>query len=106
MDRTRRYIMYQLRELLGGYLFDGTQVFVTRKIEDADVIEKVVQGREEQFTVIMKFTRVVSMMDSSSLPILNLILRKAMSGLKLQLVGRNFFDPDATVSFMNSISEI
>lgn len=37
------------------------------------------------------------MTESQSLQILNLILRRAMGGLELQLVGRNFYDPDAKV---------
>lgn len=96
----RRYLLHQLK--LGGFLFDGTQIFVVSKIDDAnDVIEKSVKGRDNEtvYKIIFKFTNIVSVLEPQSIQIFNLILRSAMKGLKLQPVGRNLYDPIAEVSF-------
>lgn len=96
----RRYLLHQLK--LGGFLFDGTQIFVVSKIDGADEnVEKSVKGRDNEtvYKIIFKFTTIVSMMESQSIQVLNLILRAAMKGLKLQPVGRNLYDPLAEVRF-------
>ena len=54
--------------------------FVSKRLDGSEV------------TIICKYIKEVSMTEQSSLQILNLILRRGMEGLKLQLVGRNFFD--------------
>lgn len=101
LEAFRKFLIRQLKDdLIGAYLFDGTQLFTLRKLDGGDEFEKMVSGRDDgEVMVCFKFTKVVSMAESASLQILNLILRRAMGGLNLQLVGRNFFDPKATVSF-------
>lgn len=101
--RARRRLVGSQREMLGGYLFDGTQLFITRLLEDEIVTRTIpLQDRDTQqdnvYTVTFKLTRMVAMSESQSLQILNLILRRAMDGLHLETVGRNKFDPDAAVS--------
>lgn len=83
----------------GGYLFDGTLLYLTKKLETAnDVIVFQSESRENvQYDVQLKFTSEVSMKTSTSVQILNLILRKALQGLQLQLVGRNYYDAAAKV---------
>jgi aubergine-like protein len=48
---------------------------------------------------IKKTKNVISMSSSLGFQLLNLILRRAMSGLNLQLVRRSLFDPENKVSF-------
>lgn len=98
LDKLRNFLIATQKEMLGGYLFDGTQIFITRKLEQ-DVVEKVARTRDEtEYMIIFKHTGVVAMTENTSLQVINLILRRAMGGLKLQLVGRNFYDADAKVS--------
>lgn len=95
-DGLRKWLVRSIKSELGGYLFDGTQLFVIKRIGSHDQEQRrvtVADGGE--YTITMRFTKEVSMTDSASLQVLNLILRHAMQGLRLQLVGRNFFDPDA-----------
>lgn len=95
----RKYLVKTQKDLLGGYLFDGTQLFLCRKLDvQGDKFEKIVKGNsDDEYLMTFKYTRVVSMTDSASLQILNIILRRAMGGLNLQLIGRNFFDPKAKI---------
>lgn len=83
-----------------GYIFDGSLLFTVNKITDEPVFERISKGKQgDEYLVIFKFTKNVSTEDSASVQVLNIILRRAMDGLELQLVGRNFFDPDDRVSF-------
>lgn len=101
--RHRRYLLHQLK--FGGFLFDGTRMFIVAKISNADdVIEKCVKGRDNDtvYRIIFKFTSCISMLEAQSIQVMNLILRSAMKGLKLQQVGRNLFDPWAEVRIFNT----
>lgn len=100
-DRTRRRLIAVQRQMLGGYLFDGTQLFITRLL-DAETVVRVItleeNNPESTYEVTFRLTRMVAMTEGQSLQILNLILRRAMDGLHLETVGRNKFDADAAVS--------
>lgn len=96
----RNALIMQHKDEIGGYLFDGTQLFLTRKLktDDNDTIVYRSESREKvEYTLTAKFTRIVQMTENESLQILNLILRRATHGLDLKLVGRNFYDPSAKV---------
>lgn len=101
LDKTRRDLMRSINEMFqSGYLFDGTQLFLTRKLEDpAGPIERTVTGDDgSAVKIIIKFVGVVQMHEERAIQILNIILRKAMDGLRLQTIGRNKFDAAAKVS--------
>lgn len=99
LNNLRKHLVSTQKEMFGGYLFDGTQLFCTRKLKQY-ITEKTIQARDgTEYSVTFKFTGEVAMTESVSLQILNLILRRAMGGLHLQLVNRNFFDADACVRF-------
>lgn len=70
-EKLRKALIFSQKEMLGGYLFDGTQLFLTRKLE-SDVVEKSVTGRidNETYILVIKFTGEVSMSESTSLQIL------------------------------------
>lgn len=98
-DRMRRGMLGQHSEALGGYLFSGHNLFLTHRLpEDITKLESV--SREEVvYRITIKNTkRVIKMTDGVGFQILNLILRRAMAGLKMQLVGRNLYDPNNKVN--------
>lgn len=70
-EKLRKALIFSQKEMLGGYLFDGTQLFLTRKLE-SEVVEKTVTGRIDNvaYLLIIKFTGEVSMSESTSLQIL------------------------------------
>lgn len=99
--RTRRRLIATQRPMLGGYLFDGAQLFITRALEEESVTRVIPIEENQQeatYTVTFRLTRMVAMTENQSLQILNLILRRAMDGLHLETIGRNKFDADAAVS--------
>lgn len=99
-DRIKKRLLREHRALFGGYLFDGTRIFCTKYLEIlGNSLELNGKLRESDELVVMdiKFTGELSMQDNSSLQVLNLIMRKAMAGLNMQLVGRNYYDAAARV---------
>lgn len=101
MAPKRKYLMYTQRNLLGAYLYDTqNSVYLTHRLSQ-DVITVDTQDRENNaYKMTIKFGTIVSMETRESLQVLNLILRRAMEGLQLQLIGRNLFDPLGKVSFL------
>lgn len=99
MSRLRNALIMQHKATIGGFLFDGTQLFVTRDLGgDKGVITLTSKTRtDEVYTLTLQFTKIVQMDEQESLQILNLILRRATQGLKLELVGRNYYDAKSKV---------
>lgn len=96
---TKQRLIREQRELFNGYLFDGTRIFTTTRLEmPTGSLEISSRTREDQeVLMVIKFTGELSMRDAGSLQVLNLIVRRAMQGLDLQLVGRNYYDAAASV---------
>lgn len=101
-ERFRRYLVRTQREMLGGYLFDGTQLFLVRTLEGSPVVRTARGNRPEvddtEYSITFTLARIVSMNEVQSMQVLNLILRRAMDDLHLETVGRNKYDANAAVS--------
>lgn len=98
--RVQAFLVGQHRNEIGGYLFDGAQLFTVRRLhEDENERAEFQTTTRDQttYTIKMQFTKIVLMTEQESLQVLNLILRRNMKGLNLTLVGRNFYDPGAMV---------
>lgn len=97
LSRVRRGVFSEHKAHFKGYIFDGTVLFTTAALPDkqTEFVSKTREG--EPVKIIVKFVGVVQITDMQYLQILNLILRRAMEGLNLQLVGRNFFDAVAKI---------
>ncbi|EDV58944.1 protein aubergine [Drosophila erecta] len=104
--RLRRAFMHEHRSLLGGYIFDGTILFCTNQFQAVQnspyALELVTKSRAgENIEIKIKAVGSVDAVDAQQFQVLNLILRRAMEGLNLQLVSRNFFDPQAKINLEN-----
>lgn len=100
--RLRRGMLSEHRNLLGGYIFDGTVLLCTTQFKEIPnspyVLDLLTKSRAgENFQIKIKAVGTVEASDNQQLQVLNLILRRAMEGLQLQLVSRNYFDPQAKV---------
>lgn len=94
-DGMRKAFIFQQKDFLGGYLYDGvSMVYVTHRLAE-DFKEFQCVSRENQvYKVSFKHVGDIQMSDSQATQVLNLILRRTMQGLKMQLVGRNLYDPE------------
>ncbi|XP_017059224.1 protein aubergine [Drosophila ficusphila] len=109
--RLRRAFLNEHRGLLGGYIFDGTILFCTKQFQavqnSAYVLELLTKSRAgENIEVKIRAAGSVDATDNQQLQVLNLILRRAMEGLNLQLVSRNYFDPQAKINLENYRMEL
>lgn len=99
--RLKKALLRREKEQIGGNLFDGTMIFTCKRITVGEITTKFETGAERvESTVQIKFREVgvVNRTDQRMLQIYNLILRRAMDGLKLSLMGRNYYDSKAAVS--------
>ncbi|XP_030382857.1 protein aubergine-like [Scaptodrosophila lebanonensis] len=109
--RLRRAYLNEHRSLLGGYIFDGSLLFCAKQFKcpqnSVYVLELVTKNRaDESIYIKIKAAGTVEKADIQQFHVLNLILRRAMEGLKLELVSRNFFDPMAKIKLENYRMEI
>lgn len=87
------------REVLPGYIFDGTVMYTSNKL-NPDPMELYVQDdrTETNFRFTIRLVADVAAGDYQYIQFFNIIMRKCLGHLKLQLVGRNFFDALAKIS--------
>ncbi|XP_018800241.1 PREDICTED: protein piwi [Bactrocera latifrons] len=97
LRRVRGGMLSEHRATLGGYLYDGTKLFTSCKLAEEKTVIRAKSKFGDSYTIVIKYVGVISMTEWQSLQILNLILRRSMEGLKLQLVGRNFYDALAKI---------
>lgn len=94
----RKYILKQQKEL-GGYLFDSSNmIYVTRPLPQ-DKMEFTCKSRDDTvYKLTVKNTgKSIETTDNMAMQVLNVILRRAMEGLQMQLLGRNLYDPKSKV---------
>ncbi|XP_062128728.1 protein aubergine-like isoform X1 [Drosophila sulfurigaster albostrigata] len=98
----RQGLLREHSNILGGYIFDGSVLFCTTKFKDTPnspyVLDLLTKSRSgENISIKIRSVGIVEAMDPQQLQVLNLILRRAMEGLQLQIVSRNYFDPQAKI---------
>ncbi|OWR52118.1 aubergine protein [Danaus plexippus plexippus] len=83
---------------LGGYLFDGTNLYTVKKLHP-DPMELYSQRTTdgENMRLLIKLTGQVSPGDYHYIQIFNIMIRKCFRILDLKLMGRDFFDPIAKI---------
>lgn len=94
-------LLVRQRPTLGGFLYDrGSSIFTIRQLPN-EVTEIVTRDREEREILIkIKRVGVISPLEIRSIQVQNIIMRKGLQGLQLQLIGRDHFDPVAKVSVL------
>ncbi|KAL5238818.1 hypothetical protein ACI65C_006228 [Semiaphis heraclei] len=95
---TKRGLLAQHRERLRGYLFDGTILFSGSRFDPPNFELTSTRRSDDQIVIIkVKFTNVIETGDYANIQVFNLLLRNCLRHLKLTLIGRNFYDPDAKI---------
>ncbi|XP_060846985.1 piwi-like protein Siwi [Rhopalosiphum padi] len=95
---TKRGLLAQHRERLGGYLFDGTMLFSGKRFDPATFELASTRRPDDQIVIVtVKFTNVIETGDYANIQVFNLLLRNCLRHLKLTMIGRNFYDPEAKI---------
>lgn len=97
--RFRLRLIHDHRSYFGGYIFDGMHIFSTSRLPNEETEFQTRNTEGEEILIIVKFVRLLSNNEATSIQVHNLLLRRLMQGLNLNLVGRNYFDAQASVSF-------
>lgn len=103
LTAVRKGILRQHKNLFNGYLFDGTVLYTLTHFETKTIQAKRLDGSDIKIDI--RFIKQTYMTEQAALQVLNVIVRSSMEGLRLQLVGRNFFDPIAKVKPLLSHSQ-
>ncbi|XP_050528664.1 piwi-like protein Siwi [Daktulosphaira vitifoliae] len=95
---TKKGLLAQHKDRFGGYLFDGSMLFTSVKL-DPDTFDLTSTRRydDQMFILKIKFTNSIEPGDYAYIQVFNLLLRNCIRHLDLKLIGRNFYDPKAII---------
>ncbi|XP_034243669.1 piwi-like protein Siwi [Thrips palmi] len=102
-DRTqvRKFLLRTHRDKLGGHLFDGTVLFTGNRLTTQPGESVTLTSKDERsgviYTLTIKHVGQVAKGDYAYIQVYNLLMRSCLSALELQLLGRDFYDPQARV---------
>lgn len=88
-----------MKDILKGYLFDGTAMYTPRRLQP-EPYECVVQSQSgENIRINVRLVGDVEWGDRHYIQLFNLIIRKCLTLMNLQLVHREYYDPQSKVTF-------
>jgi aubergine len=96
---TRRKIVREQSELLGNFIYDGNKslyTFRSLQLQEQNIKFKTSEDVENVLKIEHKGK--IDLSSPEALMVMNIIFRRTMSGMNLQLVGRNLYDPQRSVS--------
>lgn len=99
LKHVKRHLISQHKERLGFFLFDGGNLLhLLTKLPENYVQLESTDKAENKFLLTLRLTSEIHYTKAGFTQMLNVVVRNAMLGLNLQLVGRNFYDAVAMVS--------
>lgn len=100
-DRTnvKKALLKPHKEIFGNaYLFDGTVLYIANRLSpDPMELFSIRDSDRKKMRITIKSVGDVVMGDYQYLQVFNIIMRKCLDNLQLQMVGRNFFDAKSRV---------
>ncbi|XP_003694460.1 piwi-like protein Siwi [Apis florea] len=98
-DRTavRKGLLKLHREALGAYVFDGTVMYSSRRLPDKMEIWSRRTSDDTKIRITIRLVGEMERVDQRYLQFFNIIMRKCLALLNLQLVGRDYFDAHSKV---------
>ncbi|CAL7950934.1 unnamed protein product [Xylocopa violacea] len=98
-DRTvvRKGLLKLHKETLGAYVFDGTVMYSSRHIPNQLELWSARQSDDTKIRITVRLVGDMKKGDQHYLQFFNIIMRKCLELLKLQIVGRDYFDARSKV---------
>ncbi|XP_046741985.1 piwi-like protein Siwi [Diprion similis] len=98
-DRTvvRKALLRPHRETLGPYIFDGTVLYTSNRLPEKMELFSARQSDDAQIRIEIKEVGDLVRGDQHYIQFFNIIMRKCLDHLKLQLVGRDYYDAAAKI---------
>ncbi|XP_070167826.1 piwi-like protein Siwi [Polyergus mexicanus] len=95
-EETRTYIRKGLlrlhKEKVGAYIFDGTTLYTSCRLPDKMELVSTRQSDDTPIKIIIRLVGDMMRDDSHYIQLFNIIMRKCLEHLQLQLVGRDYYD--------------
>lgn len=98
--RIRKKLVYTALKdkKVGGYLFDGTCLYTPIKLHPDPMEVFAKDDNDQHIQITIRMVSNLQWGDHHYLSIFNIIVRKCLTLLKLQLMGREYYDPHAKVT--------
>jgi len=99
--RVRKALLYNHKSTLPKFMFDGTIMFTTSRLNPDDSPILLTSTRESDKATVritIKLVGEVQPTDYHYMQFFNIVLRSAMEKMQLELIRRNYFDPKAAVT--------
>lgn len=98
---TRRFLLRAHRQLLKGYLFDGTVLYTAERLTTPQNPVLTLTSEDPRagtvFTLTIRHVNQVDVGDYAYVQVYNLLLRSCINALELKLVGRDYYDAVAKI---------
>ena len=101
LTKARKALMYQHKETLPKFLFDGTMLFSTARLSPDDQVITLNSQRLDGSAVVVTIKLVGEVMptDMHYIQFFNIVLRQAMEKMGLSLIRRDYYDPQSAHMF-------
>ena len=99
--KVRKALMYHHKEQLPRFLFDGTMLFTTRRLnqDDKPILLNTTMREGTVVVITVKLVGEVTPMDYHYINFFNIVLRQAMEKMGLSLIRRDYYDPKSATQF-------
>jgi aubergine-like protein len=95
--KLRKILVDNLKDELGIYVFDDrNSIFLLNEPQQSTFTTKLRDGQE--FSVRFTFRRDIDYTEATCFQIMNLVIRKSLQDMDLELMGRNYFDPKGSMT--------
>jgi len=98
--RIRKGLLYVHKANLPSFIFDGTGLFTDTRLNPEDkplVLNSKRESDGEIVVITIRLVEEIQPTDYHYTRFFNIVLRKVMEKMKMKLVGRNYYDPEAKV---------
>ena len=98
--KVRKALLYHHKDKLPKFMFDGTVLFTTTRLDPDDKPMILTSTRDHDNTTVaitIKLVGEVQPTDYHYMQFFNIVLRSAMEKMQLELIRRNYYDPKAAI---------
>ena len=101
MTKARKALMYLHKDQFPRFLFDGTMLFSTTRLnqDDQPIILNSRRNDDTMVVITIKLVGEVTPTDYHYVQFFNIVLRQAMEKMGLSLIRRDYYDPESRVMF-------
>jgi len=91
-------LLYEMEDVMGKTrCFDGMTLFLPIRIKEDVTVKPVTTRQGNEITITIKYTNDVPENSPSRVQLMNILFRKQLRAMKMQLVGRNYYHPDKKI---------